>query len=128
MEDILKEIWPSAIKIGIPIILSIVGLTLLSINFYWRICSNMRDIEKYIRINKTAKGYKEKIFQYVGLFDIFYGFKPVSKFDKEYLKYRIFNEKLESIKVFRKFYRVVFLFIVLFLFVGIFINEYIIDK
>ncbi len=128
MEDLLIEIWPFMETKGVSILAFIGGISYISLFFYWQICSNMRRLEKYIKKENTTKGYKEKAFPFVSLFDVFYSFKPISKFDKELMGYRRFNETFDVVKAFRKYYSIVFPIVISLAIIGITINECIIDK
>lgn len=124
----LNEIWPWVEKIGIPILAIIGLLTFGSLNSYWRTISELRRLERYIIQNNTAKGFKEKSFPVVGLIDIIFGFFPISKFDNRLTKFKLGVEQIESVKMFRKYYRIMFPLVIGLATVGIFINEILIDK
>jgi len=128
MESFLREIWPYVERIGIPILAIVGGISFISLNFYWRTCYNLRKLEEHIKRNKTTKGFIEKTFPAVGLQDIFYGFKTVSKFDEYSLKTEAFQESLGYIIAFRKFYRIIFPVVISLVVIGITINEIVIDK
>jgi hypothetical protein len=128
MESYLREIWPYIESIGIPILAIIGGISFFSLNFYWRTCYNLRNLEEHIKRNKTSGGFIEKTFPAVGLRDIFYGFKPISKFDEGYFKIEAFQESLGYMIAFRKFYRIVFPIVISLAAIGITINELVIDK
>ena len=119
----LHEIWPYVEKIGVPILAFITGVSFFSLNSYWRTCANLRQLEKYIVANKSVKGYSKKSLPSVGLFDIIYSFKPISKFQAEFLDYKIFQELLNTIITFRKFYKIAFPIIIILAIIGITINE-----
>lgn len=124
----LFEIWPWVEKIGIPILAGVAILTFGSLNFYWRTISELKRLEKYIIQKQTTKGFKSKTLPLVGPLDIIFGFLPISKFDKRLSEYQIGLEHINSIKMFRKNYRILFPLVIGLATIGITINELIIDK
>lgn len=126
--DTLGEIWPYIEKAG-PVILAFAfGISFMSLNIYLQSCCQLRAMEKHLKRKNTLDGYTEEHLPTVGLFDIVYGFKPISKFNKEHLEYPQFKDMLTGIIGFRKMYRIVFPLLIGLAVIGISINEYVIDQ
>lgn len=103
-------------------------MTFGSLNFYWRTISETRRLEKHIIRKNSTKGFKSKTLPFVGPIDIVFGFLPISKFDKRLSEYKLGIEHIDSIKIFRQYYRILFPLILGLATIGISINELVIDK
>lgn len=126
--DTLREIWPYVETAGPVILAFALGIPFLSLNIYLHTCSLLRAMEKHLNRKHTLEGYTEEQHPVTGLFDIIYGFKPISKFNKEHLEYPEFNDLFRGMIGFRKMYRIVFPLIIGLAAIGIAINEYVIDQ
>ena len=124
----LTEIWPFVETFGIPILAFFGLLTFVSLNFYWRTISDLRRLENYIDKKGTVKGFLRKSFPIVSPLDIVFGFMPLSRFSENLTKFSIGREYLDTVRIFRKYYRVLFPTIIGIAAIGIAINERNIDK
>lgn len=126
--DTLREIWPYVEVVGPAVLALLIGISFFSLNVYLRSCSTLRAMEKYLDRNNTLSGFIEKPVPSIGLFDLFYAFKPISKLKKAHLQHPEFKSYVDGIKGFRKIYRIVFPLLITLAAIGIGINECIIDK
>lgn len=124
----LDTFWGFIENIGVPILAIIGGLSFFSINFYLRECHYLRKMEEHLQNNKNLIGFKNQFFPVIWFDDVFYSFKRTSNFDPNHLKFRPFQEQLNTVKAFRKFYKIVFPIVITLAIIGIAINELIIDK
>jgi hypothetical protein len=125
----LEVFWNNYIEnIGVPILAIIGGLSFFSLNFYVRDIKNLRLMDEYIKKNKNLKGFKYRSFPFVGLEDIFYSFKKKKKFPSLNFEIKKFNDQIQVIRDYRKYYMYAFPIVITLAAVGISINELVIDK
>lgn len=70
LESFLKEIWPTVEQYGPPCLAFVGGLTIFSVNYYWKSCHSLRKMEEFIKENNTIRGYKDCSIPFIGLSDI----------------------------------------------------------
>lgn len=125
--EFLKEYWYVVENIGVPILIFVGIVTLFSINFYALECMELTDMKKEINKRGNLKLYKDKT-NYVsrGLFNplcIFYIFYFLPNKDTKYYENTIFVKKVNTIRGYRKFYKIVLPIILILAIVGITLNE-----
>ncbi len=124
--ELLNEYWNYFEDIGIPIIMTILVITLFSLNFYASECSEMNamkiEIDKNGNLNKFKDlGYSRSDYSYPFHLLSIFSFLPGS--NSKYYEHKKFSNKVNIIKTYRKFYLIIFLTIIPLLIVGVYINE-----
>jgi hypothetical protein len=127
METLLK-IWPFIERFGVPIIAIVGGVSFFSINFYFQSIGKLRHLENYYISKSSLKGFKPKNIYFIGFYELKYSFKRLSKLDSNFTKYKSVRDQVSYIRMYCKYYKLVFPIIIILVITGNIINEFIIDS
>jgi len=126
--ETLIENWGLVESFGPPIIAVLVVIIFFSSIFYALECKNMSEMEKELKSKGNLDSFEYPDFNFTDPFLMFYIFKFIPNSSSILFKEPEFKAQVNTIKTFRKFYKIIIPIIVLITAIGIVINGTVVSK